>query len=284
MTASLEVRVRDYLARNGTDVSLTQVAVHLGERRRDVAAIIGRLDLDRPTHVEPEDIQPPTGPTLTFEETAAPKPRRIMPRKGRGTLTARGATGRRSDCPCEGLQCRIDEGDHRHGTGNGYGNHRCRCRPCRDAVAAQQRDRKARLARQMSCPNCSGPGGPYRDGTCTACDRYERRTGVPRPPELYDRQPRTCSNCAAEMPDGKPRRQGRCQACARYFERTGRERPERLWRHNVGRPLPGRHGGEPDSEPVGTRHEARCTSRPSGLSAGVPSPTATHHTPSGGAA
>lgn len=32
----------------------------------------------------------------------------------------------------------------KHGTQNGYGNHNCRCQLCRDANAAQQRERRAR--------------------------------------------------------------------------------------------------------------------------------------------
>lgn len=31
------------------------------------------------------------------------------------------------------------DGDHRHGTTNGYTNLSCRCQPCRDAFAATQR-------------------------------------------------------------------------------------------------------------------------------------------------
>lgn len=34
------------------------------------------------------------------------------------------------------------DGDPRHGTTNGYRNHRCRCRPCTDAILAEQQGRR----------------------------------------------------------------------------------------------------------------------------------------------
>ena len=63
--------------------------------------------------------------------------------------------------------------DPRHGTVNGYSNHKCRCELCRGAGTEAQRARRIR-ARARTCPDCGGPGGIYR-GRCVGC--YEVASG-----------------------------------------------------------------------------------------------------------
>lgn len=42
----------------------------------------------------------------------------------------------------------LDPDDPKHGTIAGYNNHRCRCQPCRDAITAYHRARKAEIRRR----------------------------------------------------------------------------------------------------------------------------------------
>lgn len=116
-----------------------------------------------------------------------------------------------------------------HGTVNMYSNHGCRCGACRYANTLYERERREQRKENTQCPNCGGPGDVYKNNVCSACYDYERRYGVPRPPEVYDPPPRFCDNCDREMSKGESLRKGRCEACARYLDRNGRERPERLF-------------------------------------------------------
>lgn len=73
-----------------------------------------------------------------------------------------------------------------HGTYDGYHNHGCRCRPCKDANTAWYRNEsKIRAARaDCSVPGCDG--GLYAKGMCHA--HYERqRTGRPLTPVIKRR-------------------------------------------------------------------------------------------------
>lgn len=76
-----------------------------------------------------------------------------------------------------------------HGTPGGYTNHRCKCRPCRDAFAAdQQRMRANRAARLAEDPTLAphGKANTYTNWRCRCDDcrraraeqraRYYRRT------------------------------------------------------------------------------------------------------------
>jgi hypothetical protein len=45
----------------------------------------------------------------------------------------------KSPCKCPDDRCKLTVDDPRHGTINGYSNHKCKCRPCRDAGTMQSR-------------------------------------------------------------------------------------------------------------------------------------------------
>lgn len=73
-------------------------------------------------------------------------------------------------------------GDWQHGTTNGYGNHHCRCQPCRDAWAVRQAgyNRRAGLV---------DPATPYKPQAERSAEAdYNRKNGVTKPDTSY--QPR----------------------------------------------------------------------------------------------
>lgn len=66
----------------------------------------------------------------------------------------------------------------RHGTHDGYGNHGCRCRDCREAFASAYYMRQEQRAARTPCAIEGCDGGLYARGLCRA--HYERqRTGLP---------------------------------------------------------------------------------------------------------
>lgn len=75
--------------------------------------------------------------------------------------------------------------DRRHGTPNGYTNYRCRCDACREAWRVYYAEQVARARAERTCPNCGGPGGLARDGTCGTCYSYRQTHGTDRPASLF---------------------------------------------------------------------------------------------------
>lgn len=55
-------------------------------------------------------------------------------------------------CDCSGSRCNLSIDDERHGTTNGYGNHFCRCSPCRKAGTLSVRERRESLE-GVPCPS-----------------------------------------------------------------------------------------------------------------------------------
>lgn len=78
------------------------------------------------------------------------------------------------------------DGDPRHGTHNGYVNLRCRCQPCRDAMAAAMRAQRARMRSKPVPDHVHGSDNGYcnygcRCVPCTAAHTesdYRRRYGL----------------------------------------------------------------------------------------------------------
>lgn len=73
-------------------------------------------------------------------------------------------------CNCSGHCCKLTFNDPRHGTATGYGNNRCRCRPCTHAwaeysVTARHKRRATGL-----------PDGDPRHGTDNGYSNYGCRS------------------------------------------------------------------------------------------------------------
>lgn len=85
-------------------------------------------------------------------------------------------------CRCRGARCKIERGDQRHGTANGYGNLGCRCDPCCSAHTLSLRERKRRRIARGIPEHVHGTANGYGNYGCRCrhCQRAWNRDTLER--------------------------------------------------------------------------------------------------------
>ncbi len=105
-----------------------------------------------------------------------------------------------------------------HGTQDGYGNHKCRCRPCKDAHAKHQREYLRRRALKLGpCTTPSCTRGQYAKGLCRACYAAGRE-GTQRKKLVLNQRPKALHGSRSKYRQGC--RCADCQKANRDYQRT----------------------------------------------------------------
>lgn len=89
-------------------------------------------------------------------------------------------------CPCDGKKCRLCAYDPRHGTGNAYGNLKCRCDSCRAALAEAMWHARRRRREQPVPDHVHGTENGYANYLCRCkpCSKANNKARL----EQYHRQ------------------------------------------------------------------------------------------------